>query len=321
SKITEGFQKMRGDRGGSDRGRDDGRGRDDRSRGDYNRTNYEEAVTIEPLVPGFDIIMEFESVPGFGAAATLFDQPVNPVDLKEAEDRIRRYDRNKSGFIEKDELSERWSGSPMDYDQNGDGRLSARELSYRYGRMRQEREKNESKRRGDSRRESSRRSEKVEVEGPGSYRIETPQPSESLPAWFTEKDANKNMQVEMSEYSDKWDDATVKEFFDQDVNRDGVITSAECIAVIDGTANRVSRFSSKASTGGGGSSGGNVRVDDRYLKYAKRLVPKYDKNKDGSLQPTEWKRMMSDPSAADVNADGKITINEYGAFLQNRSKR
>ena len=57
------------------------------------------------------------------------------------------------------------------------------------------------------------------------------------------------------------------------------------------------------------------------VSYAKRIVDRYDKNKDGKLTASEWKTMLMSPAAADADRDGTITINEYALWMQSRSKK
>lgn len=92
----------------------------------------------KPLVPTFGIPVPPASVRTFGSTDS--SEPAVAVtdrDLREAEDRMGRYDRNKDGFLSADELSGgRWSDDPMQYDRNGDGKLSKEELAVRYAKRR-----------------------------------------------------------------------------------------------------------------------------------------------------------------------------------------
>jgi len=92
----------------------------------------------KPLVPTFGVPIPPASVRTFGSggatepAVTVIDR-----DIREAEDRLGRYDRNRDGFLTSDELSGgRWSDDPMQYDRNGDGKLSKEELAVRYAKRR-----------------------------------------------------------------------------------------------------------------------------------------------------------------------------------------
>jgi hypothetical protein len=50
-----------------------------------------------------------------------------------------------------------------------------------------------------------------------------------LPSWFREKDGDKDGQVQMSEWTKRWSDSAVSEFSRHDGNGDGVITPAEAL--------------------------------------------------------------------------------------------
>lgn len=95
-----------------------------------------------PLVPGFGVLVDLPPVPGFGEQGDLFSVRVEPEDRREAEERMRRYDRNRDGYLTPDELARgRWGDDdPMDFDRNRDGKISVDELAVRYAnrRIRQE---------------------------------------------------------------------------------------------------------------------------------------------------------------------------------------
>ncbi len=79
----------------------------------------------EPLVPGFDKVEEKPAVPGFGVPDENASIKVEERDLREADDRLRRYDTNKDGVLSKEEMANsRWSDDPMQYDRNRDGKLT-----------------------------------------------------------------------------------------------------------------------------------------------------------------------------------------------------
>lgn len=129
--LTGEMDRMRGgDR--SDRDRSDGTG----------------PSSNEPqlLVPDFSLSVEPVPVAGFGAGSDkLFSVKVEDRDLKEAEERLRRYDRDRDGSLSQEELrSGRWSDDPMQYDRNRDGKLSVSELAVRYANRRQEEEQRRS---------------------------------------------------------------------------------------------------------------------------------------------------------------------------------
>jgi hypothetical protein len=62
------------------------------------------------LVPGFGVKIERTPVPGFGASSKTPQINVEEQDLRDAEERLRRYDRNNDGSIDETEYREtRWS--------------------------------------------------------------------------------------------------------------------------------------------------------------------------------------------------------------------
>ncbi len=356
SKLKEAFERMRGGDSSSSR---DGSSRDgssssrDRSRDD-SAAKLNEAMTAPPLVPGFGEPAILDPVIGFGPSAELMSVEITPADLKDAEERLQRYDRNKDGFLAGDEISSRWTGNPMDFDRNGDGKLSVSELAVRAARMRVaqvEVRATENRRTDDRRRDRDARP--VEVPDPYNGRRSFASTSrglpEGLPAWFAEKDLDGDHQVSMAEFSSQWTARLVEDFQSFDLNGDGFITVQECLAAIRGGAtlgagsttapssspsssadSRGSR--SGASTPRSSTSGGSAGTatasstpagppDQRNMEYAQRIIGRADKNNDGVLTHDEWKDMLVDISAADADKDGRITVLEYAQWMQMRSQR
>ncbi|WP_286177810.1 EF-hand domain-containing protein [Stieleria mannarensis] len=315
-RVTESFQKMQEQRSGGDSSR--GRGGSD-----------DDSLTPELLVPGFGTDAPPPMLAGFGPAAEMMDVVVTDEDRRQAAETIRRYDRNRDGVLQKNELSSRFSGNPMDFDRNKDGRLTDGELAVRYARRR---ESSEDRRNDDrNRRRDSDRGGDVEPPdvygGRKSYRItgEKRLP-EGLPGFFTDKDADNDGQVEMAEFASKWDDQTVAEFFQSDLNRDGVITADEAIRAVErgaspsGAATMASTSSSSAS--GSAAPAGEIGTpDDKMISYAERIIGRYDANNDKKLVASEWKKMLMSPADADANRDGTITVNEYAWWMQSRSRK
>ena len=323
SKITEGFQKMREQR---DQGSSGG------STPSRSPSAADDALTPELLVPGFGTDAEPALLMGFGAAAEMLAVEVTPADQREAEERMRRYDRNRDGFLTKDELSSRFAGNPMDFDRNRDGKLSVSELSVRYARRREGEE--EAKRSSEGSSRSRSRERKVEVpdvfDGRKSYRATAGRSlPEGLPGSFTDKDGNGDGQVTMAEFAKEWNDDVVAEFFDSDFNRDGVITADEALKKVEkGSVSQLAAAysgkpadsSSQASTGAAPAAAGG-KADDKYVKLGQRIIDRYDKNKDGQLTASEWGKMLMSPAAADADRNGKITVQEYALWMQSRQKR
>ncbi len=357
SKIKEAFDRMRAAResgdsssssGGSDRGRDDS----------TQRLNA--AMTAPALVPGFG--SEAPVLPpvlGFGPSAELMSVEVTPADLKEAEERLGRYDRNKDGYLSGDELSSRWSGNPLDFDRNGDGKLSVSELAVRAARMRiAQVEVAKSQNRKESDKRGNRAAKPAETPDPykgrKSFATLSRKLPDGLPGWFAEKDVDGDQQVSMAEYSKGWTESLVAEFQSFDLNGDGFITPEECLAAVRngasasggsgavamssgssaaGTSSRSSSGSSRGSSSVPASTTANApastasatpvagQPDQKTLEYVQKIISRNDKNKDGQLTADEWKDMLVDPSAADTNKDGRITALEYAQWIQSRQAK
>ncbi len=320
-KITDGFQKMREQResGGSSTPQTG------------SSSSSDDALTPELLVPGFGNEAEPSLLMGFGATAEMMAVEVTPADQRESEERMRRYDRNRDGFLTKDELSSRFAGNPMDFDRNRDGKLSVSELAVRYARRREGEE--EAKRSKSTASRSRGREKKVEApdvfDGRKSYRATAGRSlPEGLPGEFTDKDGNGDGQVTMAEFAKEWNDDVVAEFFDSDFNGDGVITADEALKKVEkGSVSQLaaaysgkpSSSASTASAPAASSSGG--KADDKYVKLGQRIIDRYDKNKDGQLTASEWGKMLMSPAAADGDRNGKITVQEYANWMQSRQKR
>ncbi|MEX0824863.1 MAG: EF-hand domain-containing protein [Pirellulaceae bacterium] len=330
-KVVEGFQQMRSGGGGS------------RGGGSSDDAN---ALETEVLVPGFGIPPELMPGPvmGFGPAAELYDVDIRPEDIKEAEEQLRRYDRNRDGVLSKNEVSSRWEGNPMDFDRNKDGKLTASELAVRYARRRQGREENETRSRVTNRRDERRDDRGQETpdpyDGRKSLRLGSHRDLDGLPDWFRDRDANEDGQVMMNEYTSKWSDDLVAEFFRFDTNQDGTITANEAsLAQADGASPNAaapdrssdssamasrSRSESSDRSRGSDSSRGSANSapadepSEKYLRYAEQIISRMDKNGDGVLIASEWKGELIDPQPADANSDGRVTVEEYVGWLQNR---
>ncbi len=345
SKISESFEKAREEResgGGYDRG-DRGRG-DDRDRGREDRESADQAVTVELLVPGFgNQDGNSDPVPllGFGAHADLLTIDVTAADEQEAASRMRNFDKNKDGFLTKDELTPQFAGNPMDFDRNRDGKLTAKELAVRYAVRREGTELAQQTREIEKRTKSAEQNSKAaEISDPfngrKSYRVQGSRSTpEGLPGFFTDRDANGDGQVTMAEFASEWSDEVVAEFFGSDLDRDGVITTTEALRAVEGaaaspaTVTTSKPMSSSVTTTErtddrkrekGKDSAGDGKIDSKILKVSQRIIQRNDTNQDGVLTPSEWKEMLMSPAKADANRDGKITVEEYSLWMQNGKK-
>jgi len=299
-----------------------------------------------PLVPGFGVPVEemmLEPVLGFGPAAELLAVEVTDKDRKDAEETLRRYDRNNDGFLSGDEISSRWSGNPMDFDRNGDKKLTLNELAIRTARRRIVESSPEvtAIRGGKSGKDRDRRDKDkkaAEVKDPyngrKSYLTNAAKLPEGLPGWFAARDANGDMQVQMSEYSDQWNVTVIEEFNRFDLNSDGVVTAKECMRAVESGASASTAMASLVASSGASTSSSSPSAsipagpsklpsvtDEKLTSYAQKIIGRYDKNGDGALTASEWQSMLLDPTPADGDKDGRITIPEYAAWMAAKSSR
>lgn len=214
----------------------------------------------EPLVPGFGTDEELAHVPGFGerveesaggssagrsserssrssssgrSSSSRAGQDTEQSERMRgfARSMIRRYDRNQSGVLEKDEWGQ-IRGDPNEIDLDHNGKITEDEMAKQlenYSRNRGGGDRSDSSR--DGRSDRSRSSGSNDADRPDSYRFTTAMEMlpEGLPPWFAEHDTSGDGQVSMAEYSSYWDDRKANEFVRLDLNGDGLITSRECL--------------------------------------------------------------------------------------------
>lgn len=309
----------------------------------------EESMTIEErvLVPGFGVKKELVPVPGFGSNPYKFNVKVEEQDLRDAGERVQRYDRNRDGTLDANELREgRWGDDPMTFDQNGDGKLTREELAVRSAKRRQNSTSNASNQR-DNRSQSSNMqqprqdAEKEKVpdlfEKITSYRMAdkdgNPKRPAGLPEWFVRKDIDFDNQVSMKEFASKWTDDVIEDFGRADTNGDGLITTRECLAAVkrgyipgtsgsDSSSSSASSPSSSGDTASSSSSGssskptsGGSSADARMREWVAKKIKSFDKNSDGKLDVDELRAYDAkmDFTAIDTNKDGLADVEELAA--------
>jgi Ca2+-binding EF-hand superfamily protein len=242
---------------------------------------------------------------------------------------------------------------PM-YDRNRDGVITMSEMEYRYARLRMENTQDSRNRGGDRRESDRRRGggsnerdgddrsgagEDTEVR---SYRRSSPleRLPAGLPDWFARDDADSDGQIAMHEFSTAWTDAVLAEFLQFDLNGDGLITPTECLAAQDNGAVRggsigISSGATPATTVAVASPASadsradhsaaatessatpavsDVKIDARYMEYFRKVLAKYDSNTDGELTANEWASMSKDPTPADTDGNGRITLEEFARW-------
>ncbi len=130
---------------------------------------------------------------------------------------MRRYDRNNDQAVSGEEFSSRWVGNPLDFDRNGDKKLTLNELAVRAAKLRTVRnspevqavrsgktdDRNRSRGGSDNSGDGSE-SDKDSSQSRKSYLTNAPKLPEGLPNWFASRDLDGDQQVQMSEYSSEW---------------------------------------------------------------------------------------------------------------------
>ncbi len=153
--------------------------------------------------------------------------PPPPIDeriRRYAESLMQRYDENKSGILEKDEWS-KMRGDWAPGDRDGDGNISKDELAGRLAEMSGVRRPSGAE---DDRPSPPATAAPVAVKR---YRFSSPydRMPDGLPSWFRERDKDRDGQVMMAEFADRWAEDTYRQFAKYDLNGDGVITPKECL--------------------------------------------------------------------------------------------
>ena len=337
SVLTDSFQQMRSGGPGSD------------GRGFGSPEEEMPIVEKNSLVPGFSSSAKTEKagVPGFGASGEKFNVQTDERDLKDADERIGRYDRNSDKQLDENELKDgRWSDSPMQYDKNRDGKLSRQELAVRFARRRLASPSQPDPRKEEANAKRAREAKELAdnkkaipnpFEKRASYRLtdaegKAPAPA-GLPEWFTRNDINADSQVSMAEFAKKWSIDAIDDFSRFDPNGDGFITTKECLAAvkkgyIPGSTSSSPIAASTASAPGStavapaaaAAPGATTRssassTDSDMRAWAEKKMKSSDKDENGFLSPNEY---SGDFAKVDANKDGKIDLDEYAA---SRSKR
>ncbi len=251
-----------------------------------NRTSQREESSSSSVsalkVPGFGASDSGSAVPAFGLSSvtpltTSFSEDVE----RQVEESLVRYDSNKNGMLDRDEIKKgRWGNPrPEESDTNGDGKLSRIELANRYYAREQYRRESESRSSGDDARRND-----VNRRDDGRRRSS---PSASSSRTFTPSGSRSSSS-----------------------GRSGSRYSS-------GNSSTVSR-SSSSSSGSRSSSSSDSR--EKYAKYAASLIKNYDKDEDGKLSKEEVKKMRRPPIGADADSDGVITKDELIDSLTNNTK-
>jgi len=312
----------------------------------------------ERKVPGFGVEKE-ESGSGvsrFGATTSkakgstakkvTYSDSVN----RQVDSTLGRYDRNKDGSLDKEEMSRaRWgSPTPQESDTNKDGRLSRSELSNRYA-SRESAYRNSSSSRGSSSRDSSKSSSKKSSSSawrPTSTRSTSSSSKESSTSRKPSSSSSSSSSSSREKYEKyaasligqydenkdgKLDGDEIKKMrrppVGADQNKDGFVTKSELYDSLSGANKPASKSSSTADarkTTGSSSSrssrwgSSSSRSSSRSSSGSSRDFEKFDKNEDRQVQMHEYSAKWDEKTVKefyekDKNSDGVITLKEWSS--------
>jgi hypothetical protein len=305
-------------------------------------------------VPGFGVEdRETTAVARFGAASTSTGENAPKYSesvLERAQSTLDRYDRNKDGVLDREEIKRaRWgSPSPEESDKNKDGKLSRDELAGRYQSRENYYRKSDSSR-SSSRSSSSRREdedrerrererEKYRNSGRSSVSRVSRTPTTSSSRSSSSKSSSADSQAKYRKYAeslignyDKDKDGKLnKEEVKQmrrppvgaDTDKDGFITQSELLDSLSGKNKSSSSSSEKSESSSSKSSSRYARRDSSRgssrsgSSSSSSSFDRLDANEDRQVAMHEFSSDWNDEKIAefyakDKNGDGVITLREW----------
>jgi Ca2+-binding EF-hand superfamily protein len=274
--------------------------KDERRSRDSKRSLATEDDYGRALPPGFGLdkdAEEAEPVLGFGNEAETYAVKIVDADHRTVEERFRRYDSDRDGYLSREELRRnRWDDDPMKYDRNRDGRLSKSEMAVRYAQRRlreEDRRRDEEKRRGgDSSRGSSRGGSSDSTRSGG----DSSRSSRIVQYVFDRYDKNKNGRLDRDEWGSMRTNPA-----DADTDRNNTITRDEYTRWTE------KRYSG-SSWGGWGSRRSESKTSDRSKRDSERRIYSYVAPHD--RLPRGLEDWFID---ADANLDGQVAMSEFAS--------
>jgi Ca2+-binding EF-hand superfamily protein len=298
----------------------------------------EESASNEPqlLVPDFRLAITPLPIASFSDSAAVAKVAVTDLDRSEAEDRLRRYDRNNDGALTADEISGgRWSDDPMQYDRNRDGKLNVEELAVRQAerRVKKEAEANsgdsqnssggwgggstgwsrgrDPTSQGSSRNPDDKKDESKESDRFGdskSYRISASTKStDGLPDFFSSSDKDGDGQVTLNEFAGTLTEEKVAEFRRWDLNQDGMITAREAIAAARDSSQKIGDGPSSSSKSSSGK--------ESSTKSASSSSKPSSSGKSGKFSEVDLEWSKRQIAKYDKNSDGALSKDEWEKMI------
>jgi len=312
----------------------------------------------ERKVPGFGVekeesgsgVSRFGATTGKAKGSTAKKVTYSDSVNRQVDSTLGRYDRNKDGSLDKEEMSRaRWgSPTPQESDTNKDGRLSRSELSNRYA-SRESAYRNSSSSRGSSSRDSSKSSSKKSSSSawrPTSTRSTSSSSKESSTSRKPSSSSSSSSSSSREKYEKyaasligqydenkdgKLDGDEIKKMrrppVGADQNKDGFVTKSELYDSLSGANKPASKSSSTADARKTTSSSSSrssrwgsssSRSSSRSSSGSSRDFEKFDKNEDRQVQMHEYSAKWDEKTVKefyekDKNSDGVITLKEWSS--------
>lgn len=300
-----------------------------------------------------------EGVPGFapesegaqGSSSKTAAPKVSESIQRQVDDVLRRYDRNRNGILEADEIKNARWGSPSPYsnDKNKDGKLSKSELVQRYldrerysnrqRNSRGDRDRSDDRRRSSSSRSSSSSSQydfKSSSTSTGSSRSSSSRSrsSSSSSSSSSRKVDTKKYEAYVNGLMDRYDKNKNGKFEKEelaemrrppktaDANGDGEITKKELLDSLTGANKTSSSTSAKPDSKTSSRSTSSSSRSSRFSRSSSRSsrssggLGSKDLNGDGQIQMSEFTKAWTDKLAEefikkDKNGDGVLSASEW----------
>jgi subtilisin-like proprotein convertase family protein len=253
------------------------------------------SATAFTQVPGFGPVDDKKPVVGFGQQAELAKN-ITAAEWEFTVAYMKRADRNKSGWLERDELKHFNDAKFNQADLDKDGRLSMYEKTLEGISFRQQAQKRQ------------RLTREVQIiEG-----VEVTAADRRAADYTMKKfDKNKNGILDVDEIPGSWKTTTLQ---DTDLDKDGRVSLRELQRRV--SLNRAVGEKRRRES---------EQRDDLLSKQrrecwnlAAELIGRHDRNKDNSLDRSEWPAVGRDVGQADTNSNGFIDRTELSDWMAAR---